>query len=445
MTAPTAEPPTPVRAVPVSVVLVVVAASVTVAVAGLNAVQGIFAPTFFALTLVIAGRPFQKWLVRVGWPPWLAGTAVLLGLYGLLLVLVAGTGIAVAQLSTALPRYAGRFTGMWDEVLLWLEGLGVATGQIDDALDSFSVDSLVGLAGSLLDSLGAASSQVLLLVMMMFFISLDVTAGAHRWDLLRRARPLLAGALADFALRVRRYWVVSTAFGLLVAALDVVALLVLGVPMALTWGVFAFVTNYIPNIGFVIGLIPPALLALLDGDVATMVWVIVVYSVVNFTMQSVVQPKFVGDAVGLNPTVTFLSLVFWALVVGPLGAILAVPLTLFFQAVLITADPRAHWLNAFLESGRVADAETAAAAPPAADLTGATLPGTAADTGARPGHVAPVAAPRDDPVPPGGPDGPAPSASRTAPAPGAAPGPVVGVTAADAGPAGVPPDHAGTP
>lgn len=440
MTAPTAEPPTPVRAVPVSVVLVVVAASVTVAVAGLNAVQGIFAPTFFALTLVIAGRPFQKWLVRVGWPPWLAGTAVLLGLYGLLLVLVAGTGIAVAHLSTALPRYAGRFTGMWDEVLLWLEGLGVATGQIDDALDSFSVDSLVGLAGSLLDSLGAASSQVLLLVMMMFFISLDVTAGAHRWDLLRRARPLLAGALADFALRVRRYWVVSTAFGLLVAALDVVALLVLGVPMALTWGVFAFVTNYIPNIGFVIGLIPPALLALLDGDVATMVWVVVVYSVVNFTMQSVVQPKFVGDAVGLNPTVTFLSLVFWSLVVGPLGAILAVPLTLFFQAVLITADPRAHWLNAFLESGRVADAETArsATAPPAPDVIGVAPlePDTAAGTEPVVAHA--LAAPPDDPA------GPAPPASRTAPPPVAAPSPL-GVTAADAGPAAPPPDRTDTP
>jgi hypothetical protein len=174
----------------------------------------------------------------------------------------------------------------------------------------------------------------------------------NRSGRLQAARPRVAAALSDFARRVRTYWVVSTVFGLVVAALDVVALALLGVPLALTWGILAFVTNYIPNIGFVIGLVPPALLALLEGDVATMVWVIVVYSVINFTLQSLIQPKFVGDAVGLNPTVTFLSLVFWSFVVGPLGAILAVPLTLFFQSLLITTEPRAGWLNVFLESDR---------------------------------------------------------------------------------------------
>lgn len=328
-------------------VLALVAAALVVAVVGLHAISGIFGPAFLALTLVLAGRPLQQRLVRHRWHPLAASAVVLLGLYALLLALVLATGFAVVQLSGALPRYADEFRGLYQTGLDWVGTRGVEVGSVEEILAQ--VD-LVALAGDLLDHLGAASSQVLLVVMVMFFLSLDLAAVRRRALRLEDARPRVAAALADFSRRVRTYWVVSTVFGLVVAALDVVALAILGVPLALTWGILAFVTNYIPNIGFVLGLLPPALLALLEGDVATMVWVIVIYSVINFTLQSLIQPKFVGDAVGLSPTVTFLSLVFWSFVVGPLGAILAVPLTLFFQSLLITTDRRASWLNVFLES-----------------------------------------------------------------------------------------------
>ena len=75
----------------------------------------------------------------------------------------------------------------------------------------------------------------------------------------------MADALLDFAQSVRKYWSVTTVFGLIVAVIDFIALLIIGVPMALTWAVLAFVTNYIPNIGFLLGLIPPVLIALLEG------------------------------------------------------------------------------------------------------------------------------------------------------------------------------------
>ena len=64
---------------------------------------------------------------------------------------------------------------------------------------------------------------------------------------------------------------------------------------------------------------------------------------VNFVIQSVIQPRVVGDAVGLSPIFTFMSLVFWTWVVGPLGALLAVPMTLLAKAVLVEADPRTRW------------------------------------------------------------------------------------------------------
>ena len=78
---------------------------------------------------------------------------------------------------------------------------------------------------------------------------------------------------------------------------------------------------------------------------------IVIYSVLNFVIQSLIQPKFTGDAVGLNTTTTFLSLLLWSQVIGALGAILAVPLTLFVKCMLIDSDDRSRWVSIFLSAG----------------------------------------------------------------------------------------------
>ena len=158
---------------------------------------------------------------------------------------------------------------------------------------------------------------------------------------MRPGREPVLDALGVFARGTRKYFGVATIFGGIVAVLDGAALLILGIPAAGLWALLAFVTNYIPNIGFIIGLIPPAILGLLVGGPSLMIAVIVVYCVLNFIIQSVLQPKFVGDAVGLTTTVSFLSLIVWAYILGPIGAILAIPASLLFKALLVDMDPRA--------------------------------------------------------------------------------------------------------
>ena len=92
-------------------------------------------------------------------------------------------------------------------------------------------------------------------------------------------------------------------FGFIVAVLDVIALAIIGVPLFVTWGVLTFVTNYIPNIGFILGVIPPALIALLDGGVGSAVAVVAAYTAINVVVQTIIQPRFTGDAVGISATV----------------------------------------------------------------------------------------------------------------------------------------------
>jgi AI-2 transport protein TqsA len=196
---------------------------------------------------------------------------------------------------------------------------------------------------------GLASNFVFLLALLLF-LSVETGGAGDRLASIAADRPKISEALGHFAWGTRQYLLVTTIFGLIVAVLDTVALSILGIPLAVTWGLLSFITNYIPNIGFIIGVVPPALLGLLTGGPKLMVIVIVVYCALNFVVQSIIQPRFIGDAVGLSVTVTFVVLFFWAWLLGPLGAILAIPLTLLAKALLVDIDPQAKWADALLRA-----------------------------------------------------------------------------------------------
>jgi AI-2 transport protein TqsA len=325
-----------------------VGAATVLTLMGVFFIRDIVAPTFLALTLVLTVRPLVRVLNRLGAPKALSALAGLLVVYAFLAGVIWSISLAITALVQALPGYASRFNALYTAAVEGLTSLGLSEAMITQSLRSFDYTSLVGTVTDLMGRVASSTTFVASLVLFLAFIALDLT-DANRLHLrLAAVRPRLAAGLVDFAWRVRRYWIVNTIFGLVVALIDVVILVVLGIPLAATWGVLAFVTAYIPNIGFIIGLIPPALMALLANDVQTMVIMVIAYLVVNLISSMVIQPKVTGDAVGLNVTTTFVSLVFWAIVIGPLGPVLAVPLTLFLKSVLIEVDPRTRWFALFL-------------------------------------------------------------------------------------------------
>ncbi|MDP9145091.1 MAG: AI-2E family transporter, partial [Actinomycetota bacterium] len=107
---------------------------------------------------------------------------------------------------------------------------------------------------------------------------------------------------------------------------------------------------YIPNVGFLIGLVPPTIVALLDHDPKTALAVVVIYCVLNIILQSVIQPRVVGTTVGLSATLSFLSLIVWSTILGGVGAFLAVPASLFVKALFVDVDPSLRWLTPLLSS-----------------------------------------------------------------------------------------------
>ncbi|HEY7595256.1 MAG TPA: AI-2E family transporter [Actinophytocola sp.] len=335
---------------PRAVVLLGAAAAAVVILAGMQVSAWLLSPVFLAMVVVIAASPLSQWLRRKGWPDWLATTALIIVVYATIAILVLTIGVSVARLASLLPTYADSANDILQNVADTLSRFGVGPDQIRHAASSMDFSKLAAAVESLLSAATSLASNLVFLLSMLLFLSFETRYVSARRARIAADRPAMNEALEGFIHNTRRYLIVTTVFGLIVAVLDVVGLWILGIPLAVLWGVLAFLTNYIPNVGFIIGLLPPALLGLLEGGWGLMIAVIAVYGGLNFVLQSLVQPRFIGDAVGLSSTVTFLSLILWSWVLGPIGAILAVPLTLLVKAILVDSDPKAGWVDAMIGS-----------------------------------------------------------------------------------------------
>jgi AI-2 transport protein TqsA len=340
-------------ALPRGVVVLLGAGGAVLAVAGIRSTSDIVGPVFLALVLTIAVSPLRRLLVQRGVRTWLAALIALVTVNVFLLGMAAAVAYSVAKLATLLPTYQEKFAELVDDARGWLADRGVGEQQLHAALEKLDLGKFFDLLQSVLSGLVGTLSDLSFVVIVLFFMALDSTQFPDRLREAGRERPDIINALSSFARGTTRYLIVCTVFGFIVAAIDVGVLYLLDIPLPWLWGLLAFITNYIPNVGFFIGVVPPALLGLLDQGVATMLWVIAAYCIINFIIQSIIQPKVVGDAVGLSTTLSFLSLIVWAWILGPIGAVLAIPASLLVKALLIDADPSTRWLGGLISGGKL--------------------------------------------------------------------------------------------
>ena len=344
----------PASAMPRVLVLLLGVAAVAITAQEIQPLQSTIAAAFLALNLVIVVWPIQSRLAKY-MPRFLAATIAGLTAIAVLATLVWSIGWTVTLLIKELPNYSVQYNQMLNRLYDLATRLNIDTNAvISEALFQVRQVSLGTVASTLAQiasSLTSAVGLVFMILMILFFMIMDSVGFADRVQRVgERHNPAIAWALSAFARGTRKYWVVTTVFGVIVACINWGLLLWLGVPLAVIWAMFSFVTNYIPNIGFVIGVVPPVLMALLANDPWTALWVAVGYFVINTGIQTFIQPKFTGDAVGITPTMAVLSLLVWTYVLGPLGAILAIPATLLMKTLFIDIDPNTRWLNAFIAS-----------------------------------------------------------------------------------------------
>lgn len=305
---------------------------------GIWLARDILAPAAIAAVIVIIAHPVRYPLERRGWPSWLATTMVIVVAYAILIVLALLMIVALDQFVGLLPSYLDELRATADGASSWLASLGIGNAAGDATAAVLNPSMIAGLAGQLLGLVTSGAAAFFFVFAYMIFMAADASSFGRAIRAGRLFGPYGQQIATRYFSGVRRYYVVNASFGLVVAVLDGLVLWAIGIPIPLVWAILAFVTNFVPNIGFVLGLIPPLVLALVVGGWPLALVVLATYSVINVVLQVLVQPKFVSDAVSLGLTLTFFSVVFWTLVIGPAGAILSIPLTLLVRAVFLEPD-----------------------------------------------------------------------------------------------------------
>lgn len=325
-----------------TVILVGAAAAVVVG-AGISGLRDILAPVLLTLVLVICASPVRGRLEKHGVPSGFATGSVILVVFALLAVFTYTVLIAFAQFVAMLPTYSAQFQEIGAQIAAQFTRLGVGQGQIQSIVGGMDPGSIAAAITGAIGSVASITGALVIVLTMMILMAADAVYARTILRQLSERRPHLVQALGEYATNVRRYMVVTTVLGVVQGAINAIALYILGVPAALLWGLLAFLCSFIPNIGYFFAIIPPIVFGYLVGGWPTMIAVVVVYGIVNAVVQSIIQPRVVGHAVSLSQTLTFFSVLLWAVLIGPIGAILAIPLTLLVKTVLVDADPGAHW------------------------------------------------------------------------------------------------------
>ena len=294
-----------------------------------------------AFIATIAATP-MFWLEKHKVPGALAITLVMITM----VVVVMGVGALVAQsagdFSQKLPFYQERLTALVTTTVAWLDQYGITLSR-EVLLSNFNPGTALALAGNTLAGLGGVLSNSFLILLTVIFILAEASSfPAKLSDVLSnpdRTMPYFA----KFADNVNRYIAIKTSVSIFTGVVITLYLMILGVDFPLLWGILAFLLNFVPTIGSIIAAVPAVLLALVQLGPGYALLTVAGYVVVNIGMGSVIEPRFMGRGLGLSTLVVFLSLVLWGWVLGPVGMLLSVPLTMTAK-IALEANPSTTWL-----------------------------------------------------------------------------------------------------
>lgn len=326
--------------------LLLTIASVVVILAGMRAAAPVIGPVAIALLITIAWSPASQWLQRKGWSAMLASLAGIVVGIVVLALLVLLVWSSLLQLQENLPEYQPRVAALRESISGFLARLPFETSNLLDA-DSLQPEAIVGYALKFVGGLTSTAGNLAVLVLIMAFLMIEGVRYPQKLRDAFHATAASAHRLDKFVQSMRSYVVINTIFGLMAGAANTVLLLFLGVDLAIFWGVLSFVLSFLPNIGFVLALAPPALLALLQFGVARALMVVAGFTLLNFLIDNVIKPRYFSGSLDISPAVVVLSLVFWGWLLGPVGALLAVPLSISARLLVETHD-ESRWIGHLL-------------------------------------------------------------------------------------------------
>lgn len=334
---------------PVSRFLIIAAAFVVV-IAGVRTAVDLLVPFLLSIFIAVLCAPPLNWMKSKGVP----GALALIIILALVVIIGGGAGAVVGASINSfrhdLPEYIQRLEEMTAGFRVWLEAKGL---NIDSQMmrDTFKPSSILSLAGNTLASFGNLMTNAFMILLTVAFILAENMSFADRLQGAHQGSAAGVAGLRRFTASVNRYMALKTVISVFTGLLATVWLMILGVDYPVLWGVLAFFLNFVPTIGSIIAAIPATLLALVQLGVGDALWTAAGFLAINTVVGNMIEPRVMGKGLDLSALVAFLSLVFWGWILGPVGMLLSIPLTVMVKIALEGVD-ETRWIGVMLGNGQ---------------------------------------------------------------------------------------------
>jgi AI-2 transport protein TqsA len=309
------------------------AAAIVIVVFGLKYSSDVLAPIFFAATLAILFTPALWWLEKKGLPAWLALLVMVLALGGFIIVMIIILTASLQQLSVLLPHYEELLLQRIDAFTVALGSIGI---DLQGALNDFVKDTTAIATTVINVALGLLSNSVAVVffLFLLFLMLVESKSIATKFQTRLQTGNNFVIQLGNYSKQIQKQYRIQTLSNLLSAVAITVVLLLFRVDLAVLWGFLAFVLGFIPNVGLIIAILPAVIIAFILYGLGTALVILALVIILNAAMDNAVTPRIMGKGLNLPILLVFLSFLFWSWVFGFVGALLAIPATLFVKTLL---------------------------------------------------------------------------------------------------------------
>ena len=304
-----------------------IAAYVIIIIAGLQFAAPIVNLILLALLLTGSIMPVIHWMIKKRMPKPLAILIAILVLIVITGLIGSIVRVAVIKIADKVPHYESQLITLKNNSIELFSGIGIDISNLS-SIKELSPGNLLGIATEFIAGIVSTFSNFALVFLMIIFLIIDTADLRYRIDSGARKKTKGLLKLEELFIENRKYISISAFTGLLTAIGNLILLLILGVEFPFLWAFLSFLFSFIPSIGFILSVIPPALLALLDSGMTDAIIVVVGFILINAIIENVVKPKVMGEELHMSLSVIFISLIVWTWILGAIGAILAIPLTI---------------------------------------------------------------------------------------------------------------------
>ena len=327
---------------------ILVFASIIICLAGIKLASSIIVPFLLALFIAIICHPIVNYLVRWHVPRGAAITLIIGLIVLAFFILGSVVGASVTEFRSQLPEYEAQLGERFSGLTAWLQSYDI---QIPTVVmkEYFNPSVAMNMVTNMLSGFGSVLANIFLLLLTVVFMLGEATSMPAKLHMAFRDPDMKLKGLDKFLHSVNQYMVIKTFVSMATGGIVSLILWAIGVDFYILWGVLAFLLNYIPNIGSIIAAIPAVILAFLQLSLGHAALVALSYLLVNTVMGNVVEPRFLGRGLGLSTLVVFLSLIFWGWLLGTVGMLLSVPLTMIVKIALENSE-QGRWFAVLLSS-----------------------------------------------------------------------------------------------